>query len=119
VPLPIANPIRCIVPPLADGDTDSISTHIVDIGCGGVALAETSGRLGTETGRMLSGCRLLLPETDAIVTTLEVRNSAQIRLQNGAFQTRLGCKFIDLPNDMAATLQRFVTNIERARRNGL
>jgi hypothetical protein len=48
-----------------------------------------------------------------------VRNSAQIRLLNGAFQTRLGCKFIDLPNDMAAMLQRFVMNIERVRRDTL
>jgi len=119
VPLPVANPVRCIVPSISEEDTDSISTNIVDIGCGGVALVDPSGRLGTENGRILSGCRLLLPETDAITTRLEVRNSAQIRLPNGAFQTRLGCKFIELPNDMAATLQRFVMNIERARRNSL
>lgn len=119
VPLPIANPVRCIVPSMSADDPEPISTNTVDIGCGGVAIAETGGRLGTETGRILQGCKLLLPETDVIVTTLEVRNSAQIRLQNGAFQTRLGCKFINLPNDMAAMLQRFVMNIERARRNSL
>jgi c-di-GMP-binding flagellar brake protein YcgR len=119
VPMPIANPVKCIVPALSQDDSDPITTHIVDIGCGGVALADATGRLGTETGRMLPDCRLLLPETEAIVTTLEVRNSAQIRLQNGAFQTRLGCQFINLPNDMAAVLQRFVMNIERARRNTL
>jgi len=118
VPMPIANPVKCIVPP-ADGDTDPITAHLVDISCGGVALAETGGRLGTETGRTLPGCRLLLPESDTITTSLEVRNSAQIRLPNGAFQTRLGCQFIDLPNDMAARLQRFVMDIERARRNSL
>ena len=117
VPLPIANPIKCIVP--SEDGSDPITTHIVDIGCGGVAIAETGGRLGTETGRTLPCCKLLLPDTDAIVTSLEVRNSAQIRLHNGAFQTRLGCKFIDLPNDMAAKLQRFVMDIERARRNSL
>ncbi|MDP1646501.1 MAG: flagellar brake protein [Thiobacillus sp.] len=119
VPMPIANPVKCIVPSAADGDTDPITTHLVDIGCGGVAIAETGGRLGTETGRTLPDCRLLLPESDTITTSLEVRNSAQIRLPNGAFQTRLGCKFIDLPNDMAARLQRFVMDIERARRNSL
>lgn len=117
VPMPIANPVRCIVP-LVEQD-DPITAHIVDIGCGGVAIAETGGRLGTETGRILPDCRLLLPETVTITTSLEVRNSAQIRLQNGAFQTRLGCKFVALPNDMAAKLQRFVMNIERARRNSL
>ncbi len=119
VPLPIANPVKCIVPSMSADEPEPISTNTVDIGCGGVAIAETGGRLGTETGRILKGCRLLLPETDVIITTLEVRNSAQIRLQNGAFQTRLGCKFIDLPNDMAAMLQRFVMNIERARRDSL
>jgi c-di-GMP-binding flagellar brake protein YcgR len=119
VPLPIARPVKCIVPAHGDGDGDSITAHIVDIGCGGIAIAETGGRLGTESGRILPACRLLLPETDVIDTSLEVRNSAQKRLLNGAFQTRLGCKFIDLPNDMAATLQRFVMNIERVRRDSL
>ncbi|MHB1188860.1 flagellar brake protein [Thiobacillus sp.] len=119
VPLPIANPVRCIVPSTSAEDPDPISTHIVDISCGGVALAETSGRVETEPGNILHDCRLLLPEADAVITSLEVRNTAQIRLQNGSFQTRLGCKFVDLPNDMAARLQRFVMEIERARRNSL
>jgi c-di-GMP-binding flagellar brake protein YcgR len=119
VPLPIANPVRCIVPsPVAD-DPDPIGTHIVDISCGGVALADTSGRIGTETGLTLHDCRLLLPESDAVVTSLEVRNTAQIRLQNGSFQNRVGCRFIDLPNDMAARLQRFIMAIEHTRRSSL
>jgi c-di-GMP-binding flagellar brake protein YcgR len=119
VSMPIANPVKCIVPSTADDNTDPITTHLVDIGCGGVAIAETGGRLGPATGRVLPDCRLLLPESDTIVTSLEVRNSAQIRLPNGVFQTRLGCQFVDLPNDMAAKLQRFVMDIERARRNSL
>lgn len=119
VQLPILSAANCIVPPALPTETEPITAHIVDIGCGGVALAETSGRLGTETGRTLPDCRLMLPGTDMIVTSLEVRNSAQIRLQNGAFQTRLGCKFIGLPNDMATMLQRFVMDMERARRNSL
>lgn len=120
VPLTVANPVRCLIPsPLGSEDSEPFNTTIVDIGCGGVALTDASGRLGTETSRRLPDCRLLLPETDVVVATLEIRNTAQIRLQNGAFQTRLGCKFIDLPNDMAAHLQRFVMDIERARRNSL
>jgi c-di-GMP-binding flagellar brake protein YcgR len=119
VAMPIANPVRCIVPSTSADDPTPMTTNIVDISCGGVALTESSGRLGPETGRVLPDCRLLLPEDVTIITSLEVRNSAQIRLHNGAFQTRLGCKFIDLPNDTAATLQRFVMEIERARRNSL
>ena len=117
VPMPVANPVRCMVP--AEDVADPIATQLVDISCGGVALAETGGRLSTETGRILADCRLLLPDSETIVTSLEVRNSARIRLPSGIFQTRLGCQFIDLPNEMATTLQRFVMDIERARRNTL
>lgn len=119
VALPIARPIKCIVPALTDDEPEPIIAHIVDIGCGGVALADASGRLGNDAGRILENCKLLLPEIDPVVVSLEIRNSAQIRLLNGAFQTRLGCKFVNLPKDAAAMLQRFVMNIERARRNGL
>jgi len=119
VQLPIVNSVKCVVPSINLDDPEPITAYIVDISCGGVAIAERGGRIGGGTGRILTGCRLLLPENKTVTTSLEVRNSAQIRLQNGAFQTRLGCKFVDLPNDMATMLQRFVMNIERARRNSL
>ena len=119
VALPIARPIKCIVPALSEDEPEPVTAHIVDIGGGGVALADPSGRLGNDAGRILENCRLLLPEIDPVTVSLEIRNSAQIRLLNGAFQTRLGCMFVNLPKDAAAMLQRFVMNIERARRNSL
>ncbi|MFN3715154.1 MAG: flagellar brake protein [Thiobacillus sp.] len=119
VALPIARPVKCVVPAQGEDDPEPIQTHIADIGCGGVALMDTSGRLGVDTGRVLDRCRLLLPELDPLTIALEIRNSAQIRRPNGAFQTRLGCRFVDLPNDTAARLQRFVMKIERDRRNSL
>lgn len=119
VPLPIARPVKCIVPAQSLDNPEPVTAHVVDIGCGGVAISASSGQLGIEPGVILPGCRILLPESDVIFTALEVRNSAQIRLRNGAFQTRVGCKFVDLPNDMAAMLQRFVMMVERARRDTL
>lgn len=119
VTLPIARPVKCIIPSLSEDDPEPITTHVVDLGGGGVALTDASGRLGTDTGRILERCRILLPELDPVTVTLEIRNSAQIRLHNGAFQTRLGCRFVDLPNDVSAMLQRFVMKVERDRRNSL
>jgi c-di-GMP-binding flagellar brake protein YcgR len=117
VHLPSANPVRCTIPPQTDTDSETITAHLVDISCGGVALAEVSGRLGIETGRVLRGCRILLPDAEPLEVTLEVRNSAQIRLQNGAFQTRLGCRFVKLPGELVARVQCLVMDLERARRN--
>ena len=119
VHLPMSRSVKCIVPAMSDNEHEPIHANIVDIGGGGVAIAESGGRLGTETGRILKDCRLLLPDMDVIVTPMEVRNSAQIRLANGAFQTRLGCKFIDLPKDMVSELQRFIMIVELERRNSL
>lgn len=119
VALPISRPVKCIVPSQSLDHPDPITAHVVDIGCGGVALSESSGRMSIEPGVVLPTCRILLPEADVIFTSLEVRNSAQIRLRNGAFQTRVGCRFVDLPNDMAAMLQRFVMMVERAQRDTL
>lgn len=119
VALPIARPVKCIVPSLDEADPEPIQTHIIDIGCGGVALADVAGRIGTVTGRVFDRCRLLLPDLDPVTVALEIRNAAQIRRPNGSFQTRLGCRFVDLPNDAAAMLQRFVMKIERDRRNTL
>lgn len=119
VHMPIANPVKCIITKPGNGETDPITTHIVDISCGGAAIVDTSSRLRSEPGQILAECQLLLSETDRVVTTLEVRNTAQVSLPNGTVQRRLGCRFVDLPKDMAAKLQRFVMEIERARRNSL
>jgi len=119
VQLPIARPVKCMVPAFNQTDREPITTHVLDIGCGGVALADVAGRIGIDTGRILERCRLLLPDLDPVTTALEIRNAAQIRRPNGTFQTRLGCRFVDLPNDAAAMLQRFVIKIERDRRNTL
>lgn len=119
VPMPIAHPVKCLVPPQSEDDVEPITTHLVDLSCGGVALADIGGRVSADPGRRLADCRIVLPDVAPVVATLEIRNSAQIRLHNGAFQTRLGCQFINLPNEMAAPLQRFVMEIERARRANL
>ncbi|MCA1978966.1 MAG: flagellar brake protein [Thiobacillus sp.] len=119
VTLPIARPVKCIIPAQGEGDPEPIHAHIVDIGCGGVAIADSSGQLGTEAGRVLEKCRLLLPELEPVTVDLEIRNTAQVRRPNGTFQTRLGCRFLSLPNDAAAMLQRFIMKIERDRRNSL
>lgn len=118
VTLPFANPVQCIVPALEDDALSPVIAQIIDISCGGVALAESSGRLQTAPGDSLPECRLMLPRFEMIVTTLEILNSAQIRLQNGAYQTRFGCRFSGLSNDRLASLQRFIMDLECARRNG-
>ena len=115
--MPIVHPVTCIVPPAPDTDEKPVTANVMDLGCGGVSITETGGRLSAEIGNLMADCRLLLPEVGTVITTLEVRNATQIRLRNGTTKTRLGCRFVDLPNAMAILLQRYIMHLERERRS--
>jgi hypothetical protein len=43
-----------------------------------------------------ANCRLMLPETGAIVTSLRVRNLFRITNRDGSIMLRAGCEFIHL-----------------------
>ena len=115
--MPVVHPVTCIIPPAPDTGDKPVTAHVMDLGCGGMSITETGGRLSTEIGNLMADCRLLLPEAGTIITTLEVRNATQIRLRNGTTKTRLGCRFVDLPNAMANLLQRYIMHLERERRS--
>jgi flagellar brake protein len=115
--MPVVHPVTCFVPPAPDTGEKPVTANVMDLGCGGVSITETGGRLNTEIGNRMADCRLLLPEVGTVITTLEVCNATQIRLRNGTTKTRLGCRFVDLPNVMANLLQRYIMHLERERRS--
>jgi c-di-GMP-binding flagellar brake protein YcgR len=116
VHLPIANPVNCLVPSPNAPTPEAISMPILDIGCGGVALADVGDQLGGAVGQILADCRFMLPDTDPITVTLEIRDITQMRLYNGNTQCRLGCRFVNLPHTAELALQRFITHIEYLQR---
>lgn len=119
ITMPIVHPVYCLIRPPADAEDKPVITNVMDLGCGGISLSETSGRLDAEIGMVFPDCEIQLPETEIIATTLEVRNSAQTRLRNGTTKTRFGCRFVDLPKPMAKLLQQYITQYEREWRNRL
>jgi c-di-GMP-binding flagellar brake protein YcgR len=60
-------------------------------------------------------CRLMLPETGPIATSLRVRNLFRITNRDGSIMLRAGCEFVDLPASMASTIQRYILKAERER----
>lgn len=111
--MPIANPVYCVIPPSPELNEEQLRATVIDLSCGGVALAENEGKLCMQIGDVMPDCRLLLHEVGPLVVTLEVCNSAEITLHNGVHKTRLGCRFIDIPANLPAVLQRYVLNLER------
>jgi c-di-GMP-binding flagellar brake protein YcgR len=89
--------------------------RIVDIGCGGIALLGPADERKLETGITFANCRIDLPETGLVATTLEIRNIAELTTTSGLKQRRLGCSFTNLPGPMVTMIQRYVNMAERNR----
>lgn len=107
---PLINPVRCIV---LEPDGHRIDTSIVDIGLGGVGLANWPTELSPEVGAQYQGCKIVLPEIGTVTATIEVMSVLDITLRSGAKSKRYGCQFVDMPASMQALIQRYIIKQER------
>jgi c-di-GMP-binding flagellar brake protein YcgR len=110
---------------------------IVDISCGGVALALPPGAVEIETGVRFGRCRIALRELGKdtsfgalygsthslghaegveVITSLLVRGTFDIRFPNGSVHRRVGCEFIGMRERERALIQRYVNKAEREHR---
>lgn len=117
VTLPIARPIQCLIPPAVAGTPEPINTVVLDISLGGVAIADNKEVFDPRTGDTLPRCEIALPEVGILRVDLRVHSVAQIIGRTGIKKKRIGCSFVELPNAMASTLQRYIMKLERERRS--
>lgn len=116
ISLPIVKPVPCVIPASAAGNPDPINTVVLDISLGGVAISENAGILDPRAGVTLAQCEIALPEVGLLTVDLRVHSVAQVLIRTGHKKKRVGCSFVELPNPLASTLQRFIMNLERERR---
>lgn len=118
VPTPLASPLRCtiVIPP---DDAGARGTTVVvalkDISCGGIGLVDEKKMLDNTIGRIYDNCRIELPGGNPLLLKLQVRNSLDTTLSTGKSVRKLGCMFVDLPKTMLASVQRYITKLERER----
>ena len=115
MPTPVTNPVRTLIPlPLdAGGGAGVFPLH--DISVGGIALLDNKLQLSTVVGRVITGCRIELPEIGPIATSLEIRNSLDLTLLNNKTSRRIGYQFSDMSRSGLAAVQRYITKLERER----
>jgi c-di-GMP-binding flagellar brake protein YcgR len=117
VPTPITNPVKCAVK-LTDAEgkvTQTLSLPLQNVSGGGIALIDENKLLDNTVGKIYRDCRIDLPGGSPVIATLEIRNSHEIKLNNGKLIRRVGCLFIDLPMSMVSAVQRYITKLERER----
>ena len=133
---PRGNPPICIIAAKPALDVPD-EMDVVEISCGGVALALPAGAAEIETGTRFDRCRILLPELGKdtsfgalygssqnlarpegveVIADLMVRGTFDIRFPNGAVHRRVGCEFVGMRERERALIQRYVNKAERERR---
>ena len=114
---PSAHSLTCLIPMTIGGEQREISVEasVLDISGGGLSITIPSEGMLVEPDMEFGNCRLMLPETGAIVTSLRVRNLFRITNRDGSITLRAGCEFTHLSSAMASTIQRYILKVERER----
>lgn len=111
---PLASPVRVTIPLLKEGGGIGEAFTLSDISVGGLALLDNKLLLGFGLGHKLTGCTLALPD-GAVGATLMICNTTELTLLNGKRCRRVGCAFADLSRGSLASVQRYITKLERER----
>ena len=113
---PLAHPLFCeLCVTSAQGEQRQFTLNVADISGGGLSITIPSEGMVVEPDMEFGNCRLMLPETGAIVTSLRVRNLFRITNRDGSITLRAGCEFTHLSSAMASTIQRYILKVERER----
>lgn len=113
VALPLARPLLVQLPHPRERDR-RIELRVLDLSRGGIAVADGSLRVPLETGLVLQGCSLPLPEAGRVGFDAEVSNV--VPAAAGQAVIRCGLRFLDLRGATLAQIQRFVLRLERRAR---
>jgi c-di-GMP-binding flagellar brake protein YcgR len=114
---PVVKPLRCVITKEQSPNTQPCEYIIMDISCGGVGLTCMESDTELTPGLSYLDCRIELPGLGTIRGTIEVRNVVLLTSKTGTTHKRAGCEFKNLDGASIILLQRYVTNMQRARSN--
>lgn len=107
---------RVVIPfDTGDGKIVEVTASMRDLSVGGIGMVDDSMTLDTNLGRIYTDCRIFLSDGQVVRANLQVRSFNENKLLNGKMQRRLGCLFVELPNQMLMIVQRYITKLERER----
>jgi c-di-GMP-binding flagellar brake protein YcgR len=123
VQTPIAAPVKCSIP-VTDAYTNSpkpVNVALSNVSAGGIGVLDDRKLIAPEIGRNFPNCRIDIPG-GPVAVTLQLRNSQDLTLSNGKQVRRLGFMFVEPPSAALASVQRYITKLEReenARKTGM
>jgi c-di-GMP-binding flagellar brake protein YcgR len=120
---PIATPVKCAIPVLDESTKTAVpvTVALANVSAGGIGVVDDGKKIMPDIGKSFPNCRIDIPGSP-IAVTLQLRNAQELTLSNGKQVRRLGFMFIDPASSVLASVQRYITKIEReqnARKSGM
>lgn len=112
VQTPKGQPIVCFVP-MSDHPDRGMNVDIFDISLGGVAMMQAGEEVRLAPGMIFPRCRMNIPDVGELITDIEIRHVPEAD-ERGI--RSIGCKFVNIPANMVNVLQRYIIQVERAKR---
>lgn len=109
IPVPDDVSLRCVAD--ADG-VISFEARITDISLGGMGGLLYNPDIVLQTGTVLKGCRIIIPNGEAIIADLEVRYTKKITLADGTLINRAGVRFMQRPQGIEALINMFAKDLD-------
>jgi c-di-GMP-binding flagellar brake protein YcgR len=113
VSTPVTNPVRCTIPLSESTNEKMITLALLDVSCGGVSIVDEMRILDDSPGKIYRNCMIDLPGSGVVTSSLLVMNSEDQTLLNNRKRRRLGCQFVELSPSTLASIQRYISKLER------
>ncbi|MEQ1772152.1 MAG: flagellar brake protein [Burkholderiales bacterium] len=115
VPTPIVAPVKCRISNAENTGDGSVELNLCDISCGGIAVRSQPAIFTPVLGERYS-CTIHLLATTGLQVMTQARNAFMVTLLNGKIIQRSGFAFVDPPEQILTTIQRYILNLERQHR---
>lgn len=116
--IPSSPPIKCIIPVQQGSSGDPVikrAIPLVDISGGGIALLCGEHEETLLPEKIFPDCQIAIPDVGILTATIEVRNRMNFTTPDKVIHKRVGCRFINLNEQMDKLLQRYISRLQSER----
>ena len=110
IPIPENMSLRCIAD---EAGFIPFESHISDISHDGLGCLVCDSDIVLESGTILKGCRIILPNGDAVVVDLELRHATSVALPDGTSAKQAGLKFVQTPDEIKKLISYFIQDLDK------
>lgn len=110
IPIPENMSLRCVAD---ESGFIPFESHITDISHDGLGCLVYDPDIILEKGNVLKGCRIILPNGDAVVVDLELRYATPTTLPDGTQANRAGLHFVQTPDAIKKLIDHFIQDLDK------